>query len=80
MMTVIWNEKLITRHRAADMAGTWLLKMDLPYLRCGQCDGNITMLPSNGKIVDIDGLISAVVRHMCMNHGYSLSGTGVSDG
>ena len=79
-MTAIWDDRLITRHHAADMAGAWDLKTDPPYLRCGTCDGNVTMLPAGGKLVDIDGLMSAVVRHMTMNHGYSLSGTGVSDG
>jgi hypothetical protein len=79
-MAVIWDERLITRERAANMCGTWQLKMELPYMRCGICDGNITKLPSDGKIVDIDGLISAVVRHMTMSHGYSLSGTGADGG
>ena len=79
-MTVTWDERLITRQRAADMCGTWPLKMDHPYLRCGQCDGNVTRLPASGKLLDIDGLISASVRHMTGNHGYSLSGTGLSDG
>ena len=87
-MSVIWDERLITRQRAADMCGTWQLKVDVQsviapegvYLRCGQCDGNVTRLPAPGKIIDIDGLISAVVRHMTMNHGYSLSGTGVLGG
>ena len=92
-MAVIWDERLITRERAANRCGTWALKIDarsegpdndgfdVPvYLRCADCDGNVTMLPAAGKLVDIDGLISAVVRHMTMNHGYSLSGTGVSDG
>ena len=79
-MTTAWDERLITRHRAADMAGTWALKLDHPYRRCAQCDGNVTRLPAEGKIIDIDGLISAVVRHMTGNHGYSLSGTGLSDG
>ena len=78
-MTVIWDERLITRQRAADMCGTWHLKIDnsdydVVYLRCGQCDGNVIRLPATGKLIDIDGLISATVRHMTMNHGYSLSG------
>ena len=83
-MSVTWDERLITRQRAADMCGTWPLKMDyqtpgttsggVAYLRCGQCSGNVIRLPGPGKIVDIDGLISATVRHMTMNHGYSLSG------
>ena len=72
-MTVAWDDRLITRHHAADMAGAWDLKTDPPYLRCGLCDGNITKLPA---LTSIDGLISAVVRHMTMNHGYSLSGSG----
>ena len=75
-MTVTWDERLITRHKAADMAGIWELKLDHPYLRCAQCDGNVTMLPGDGKIINVDGMISAVVRHMTMNHGYSLSGSG----
>ena len=72
-MSVTWDDRLITRHHAADMAGAWDLKLDHPYLRCGQCDGNITKLPA---LTSIDGLIAAVVRHMTMNHGYSLSGSG----
>ena len=82
-MTAIWDDRLITRHHAADMAGAWDLKIDITghsdyddlatYLRCGQCDGNVTKLPA---LTSIDGLISAVVRHMTMNHGYSLSGSG----
>ena len=77
-MSVTWDERLISRHRAADMAGVWDLKVDHPYLRCGQCDGNVTKLPDAGKLLNMDGLISAVVRHMTMNHGYALSGA--SDG
>lgn len=72
-MTATWDDRLITRHHAADMAGAWDLKLDHPYLRCGLCDGNVTKLPA---ILSIDGLIAAVVRHMTMNHGYSLSGSG----
>ena len=75
-MTVHWDDRLITRHHAADMAGTWELKMDAPYLRCAQCDGNITMLPGNGKTLNVDGIISLVVGHMVRNHGYELSGSG----
>ena len=78
-MSVIWDERLITRQRAADMCGTWHVWIDnsdydVVYLRCGQCDGNVIRLPATGKLIDIDGLISATVRHMTMNHGYSLSG------
>ena len=73
-MSVTWDERLISRQRAADMCGTWRLAVDHPYLLCADCTGNILKLPAEGKIVDIDGLISAVVRHMTMNHGYSLSG------
>lgn len=78
-MTAIWDGRLITRHHAADLSGPWELKMDAPYLRCGQCDGNITMLPRNGTIINVDGIIAAVIRHMCMNHGYSLSGSGYGE-
>lgn len=83
-MGVIWDERLITRHRAADMAGTWNIKVDYAgphtaYLRCAQCDGNITLLPTAGKIINVDGMISAVVRHMAGNHGYSLSGSGLNE-
>ena len=70
-----WNDKLLTRHRAADMAGTWHIKVNLPYLRCGQCGMNIMMLPSDGMLIDVDGIISRVVSHMTTSaHGYNLSG------
>ena len=79
-MTVIWDERLITRSRAADLCGSWELTMDYQpqdtFLRCGRCCGNVTRLPSDGKILDIDMLISAAVRHMCMSHDYKLSGAG----
>ena len=71
---IIWDERLITRQRAADMCGTWDLKIDFPYLRCSLCDGNVTKLPSAGMLLNADVLISAVVRHMCMSHDYNLSG------
>jgi len=76
-MSVTWDDRLITRHHAADMAGAWDLKLDHPYLRCGLCDGNVTMLPREaGKLINIDGIIALVVGHMVRNHGYSLSGSG----
>ena len=79
-MTAIWNDKLITRGRAADMCGLWDIKLDYPYLRCHMCDGNITRLPGDGKLTSIDALIAAVLRHMCSSHGYSLSGAGNDEG
>ena len=82
-MTVIWDERLITRQRAADMCGTWELKMDYQetatYLRCAVCDGNVTRLPSDLMALNVDTLISAVVRHMCMSHDYNLSGVSNED-
>ena len=76
-MSVVWDERLITRNRAAAMCGTWDLKVDAPYLRCAACDGNVTMLPGAGKVINVDGIISLVVGHMVRNHGYSLSGAGL---
>lgn len=80
---IIWDERLITRQRAADLCGTWELKMDYQqaatYLRCSVCDGNVTRLPSDGMALNVDVLIAAVVRHMCMNHNYNLSGAGNED-
>lgn len=75
-MTAVWDDRLITQARAAAMAGSWDLKIDAPYLRCAACDGNVTMLPGNGKVITTDQLISLVVGHMVRNHGYSLSGSG----
>ena len=80
-MTVIWDERLISRSRAADMCGTWALKMDnaeydVTYLRCSQCDGNVLRLPKTGGLLNADGIISAVVRHMTGSHDYPLSGGG----
>jgi len=80
-MTVTWDERLITRARAADMAGTWRIKVDnheydVVFLRCAQCDGNIMQLPKSGQLLDTDRIISAVLGHMVKCHGYSLSGAG----
>jgi hypothetical protein len=80
-MTAVWNEKLITRARAADLCGTWPVKVDVQdhgtaYLRCLECDGNITLLTSAGTVVSVDGLIAAVLRHLCSSHDYNLSGAG----
>jgi hypothetical protein len=82
---VIWDERLITRERAANLCGTWPLTVDHPlredgtnspnaHLRCGTCDGHITRLPSDGMLLSVDVLIAAVVRHMAMSHDYNLSG------
>ena len=80
---ITWDERLITRSRAADMSGNWALTMDCQetatYLRCATCDGNVTRLPSDGQLLNVDVLISAVVRHMCMSHDYKLSGAGNED-
>lgn len=76
-MVTVWDDRLISRHRAADMCGTWQVKVDHPYLRCADCDMNILKLPSGGSLIDVDGIIAAVVRHMTTTaHGYSLSGSG----
>ena len=78
-MSVMWDERLISRGRAADMCGKWGLKMDAPYLRCETCDGNVTMLPGNGAILNVDTIIGKVLGHMVKCHGYSLSGGGNGD-
>ncbi len=76
-MTVIWDERLITRARAADACGEWEMYIDSErYLRCGQCAGNIGLLPSPGKILSADGIISLVLGHMVKCHDYPLSGGG----
>jgi len=79
MTAVTWDERLITRERAANLAGTWELHVDnqeydINYLRCAQCQGNILQLPRAGRLVTLDGILSATVRHMVMSHNYSLSG------
>jgi hypothetical protein len=77
---ITWDNRLISRHRAADMAGTWQLKTDYPFLRCALCDMNIIKL-AEGMITDADQLISSVVRHMSTTaHAYPLSGKGLNDG
>jgi hypothetical protein len=76
---IIWDERLISRARAADLCGNWAVKLDYPFLRCGVCDGNITKLPGEGKLFNLDVLISAAVRHMCMSHDYYLSGVSNED-
>ncbi len=72
---ITWNDKLLSRSRAADMSGGWEIKVDGRYFRCAACDMNIMMLPSDGKIINVDGIMSSVVRHMVTTaHGYTLSG------
>ena len=79
MAEVVWDERLISRERAASMAGTWETTLDrqpnqCSYLRCNQCKGNMLKLPPPGWVFNVDTILSAVVRHMAMHHGYSLSG------
>ena len=79
MTTVTWDERLISRARAADLAGTWETTLDHQgaagsFLRCVQCRGNVLKLPDPGRLLNVDGVICAVVRHMVMSHNYSLSG------
>ena len=74
MNTAVWDDRLISRHRAADLAGTWQLMIDRQYLRCVVCGGNVTMLPVYGKVLNVDGMIAAVLGHMVKCHNYSLSG------
>ena len=77
MTAMVWDDRLISQERAYKLSGNWEMTLDAPYLRCGTCDGNILKLPSYGKCITLDGLTAAVVRHMVMNHNYSLSGTGI---
>ena len=78
-MQAVWDERLMTRARAADMAGMWELYLDheqpdITFLRCSTCKGNVTLLPADGKIISVDGMIAAVLGHMVKCHGCSLSG------
>lgn len=75
-MTIAWDERLITRERAANLCGEWNLHVDYPYLRCSICDGNVMMFPSAGKLFNTDGIIAAVLGHMVKCHNYNLSGVG----
>jgi hypothetical protein len=79
MSTPVWDDRLISRARAADLCGEWPLVLDIredaaAYLRCARCDGNVLLLPRPGRQLSVDGLIAAAVRHMTMSHDYSLSG------
>lgn len=75
-MKQVWNDKLLSRSRAADMSGDWELKLDYPYLRCNLCNMNVLKLPDNDALITVDGIMSATVRHMTTTaHGYTLSGT-----
>jgi hypothetical protein len=77
----VWDDRLITRDRAAGLTGEWPVRVQDQdaaglFLRCGKgtCDGNILRLPDPGMLISVDGMISAVLRHMVMCHGQSLSG------
>ena len=78
-MTAIWDERLITRERAANMCGSYPVKVDSnTFLRCWKCDGNITLLVG-GRMLNVDQIIGVVLRHMCSSHDYKLSGAGNED-
>jgi hypothetical protein len=72
---IAWDDRLLSRHRAADMAGTWQIRLDGEFLRCGSCDMNLIRMPS-GSLFTVDDVIASAVRHMSTTaHGYSLSGS-----
>ena len=74
-----WDPRLITRERAANLAGNWRLRIDnqqpdIVFMRCSVCDGNVMQLPQAGKLIDVDSIISGVLAHMVRSHNYTLSG------
>ena len=73
-MTAVWDDRLLPRSRAADLCGTWQLKISYPFLRCAICDGNVTQLPADGTLTDVDHLMSRTLGHMVKCHNYTLSG------
>lgn len=78
-MTPQWDERLISQDRAISLSGSWPLTVeyagpDSAYLRCVTCSGNVTLMPSAGKSISVDGIIAAVLGHMVRCHHYTLSG------
>ena len=77
-MTTIWDERLLGRHRAADIAGQQQVKLDGEYLRCGDCDMNIQQM-REGSLYSVDDIIAATVRHLSTTaHAVPLSGRGLN--
>ena len=70
----VWDDRLLPRSRAADLCGTWQLKIAGQFFRCAVCDGNVTQLPPDGNLFDVDYLMSMTLGHMVKVHHYSLSG------
>lgn len=81
-----WDDRLMPRARAFNLAGTWRLrtivtptstgdKTDV-HLECMECDQKVA--PINGYVL-LDNIVAAVLRHQVMHHGQSLSATGGGD-
>ena len=79
-MTTVWDERLITRSRAADIAGPHQVRLDTEYIRCAGCDMNILRM-TEGALFSVDDIIASTVRHLATTaHAVPLSGKGLNDG
>lgn len=85
-----WDERLITRERALELAGRWPVYLEFDeiraatYLRCCRCDqscaafefgpGRSLNLLASRSETNVDDVLSGVLRHMVMAHDVQLSG------
>jgi len=81
-----WDDRLISRQRAYDLAGEWPLEYSTYHLasgqelhlicaRCGLSAGRLN-LAGRTPLVTMDGMISMVLRHMVMQHAVALNNGG----
>ena len=83
-----WDGRLITRERAAAIVADHPLQvriqfrddyLDEYHLECGRCGYSVLKLGDASRELPpftMDGLISAVLGHLVMQHGAVLSGGG----
>lgn len=74
---MIWDERLITRTRALELAGHWPLYLDagpVVLLRCGRCHQSCGAFDSLIAQTTVEEILSGVLRHLVMAHDVALSG------
>jgi len=86
MAEPVWDDRLISRERALQLAGRWPVHFDVTRihvyvrcLRCGQSCGRFVTTPgapNDSRPTDVEEILAAVLRHAVTAHDLALSGTG----
>lgn len=68
-MKAVWDDRLLTRARAFSISAEWEFCFADDGLVCTTCERS--MLDARG-LLTVEGIVTATLRHMVMQHGYSL--------